>query len=191
MKEEEIMVRVPFPEMRGLFGFVIACLLLTLMAAPAGAEGGFGEEKFKVGDRAVDFTTVDLEGNSVTLSSFLGTKAVLLNFWGLRCGACIEEMPHLNALHKTYKDKGLVILGVDTDGVEAPTVISTMKEVGLSVDFAILLDTEFTITDTYTNFLVPLTLVIDKKGVIQFIHTGYQTGDEKAYEKAAVRALGL
>jgi hypothetical protein len=66
-----------------------------------------------------------------------------------------------------------------------------MKEVGLSVDFTILLDTEFSITDTYTNFLVPLTLVIDKKGMIQFIHTGYQTGDEKAYEKAAVRALGL
>jgi cytochrome oxidase Cu insertion factor (SCO1/SenC/PrrC family) len=62
-------------------------------AVPAGAETGFSDEKFKVGDKAADFTTVDLDGTQVTLSSYQGQKVVLLNFWGLRCGACIEEIP--------------------------------------------------------------------------------------------------
>jgi len=159
--------------------------------APALAESAFGEEKFKAGDKAPDFTTVDLDGNKVTLSSFNGSKAVLLNFWGLRCGACIEEMPHLNTLYNKYKDKGLVVLGVDTDGVDAGIVRNTMKEVGIVADFTILLDQEFTITDTYTNFLVPLTLVIGKGGAVEFIHTGYESGNEKEYEKAVVKALGL
>jgi peroxiredoxin len=168
----------------------LAVALSAGLPSSAVAEG-FGEEKFKAGDKAPDFTTVDLDGNKVTLSSFNGSKVVLLNFWGLRCGACIEEMPHLNAIYGKYKDKGLVVLGVDTDGVDATIVRDTMKEVGIVADFTILLDMEFTITDTYTNFLVPLTLVIGKSGVIEFIHTGYESGNEKEYEKAVAQALGL
>ena len=172
--------------------FLGLCVLFAAMHVPAAHAGdGFGEEKFKAGDKAPDFSTVDLAGNTVTLSSYNGSKVVLLNFWGLRCGACIEEMPHLNALYNKYKDKGLAVLGVDTDGVDAAIVRSTMKEVGIVADFTILLDQEFTITDTYTNFLVPLTLVISKGGVIEFIHTGYESGNEKEYEKAVSKALGL
>ena len=169
----------------------VCVVVFSVPASPALAEDAFGEEKFKAGDKAPDFTAVDLDGGKVTLSSFNGSKAVLLNFWGLRCGACIEEMPHLNALYNKYKDKGLAVLGVDTDGVDAAIVRSTMKEVGIVADFTILLDQEFTITDTYTNFLVPLTLVISKGGVIEFIHTGYESGNEKEYEKAVSKALGL
>lgn len=173
-------------------GYVLCALLaLSAMLSQTGARAQLGEEKFKVGDRAPDFTTVDLDGKKVTLSSFQGQKAVLLNFWGLRCGACIEEMPFLDELHRNYMGKGLVVLGVDTDGVDAGIVRKTMKEVKTSVDYTILLDQEFIITDTYTNFLVPLTLVIDKTGVIQYIHTGYEPGDEKKYEAAVKKALGL
>jgi peroxiredoxin len=172
---------------------LLAAVVMAALGAavPAGAESGFGEEKFKVGDKAADFTTVDLDGAQVTLSSYQGQKVVLLNFWGLRCGACIEEIPHLNVIHDKYKDKGLVVLGVDTDGVDAETVVSTMKEVGLNPVYTILLDVEFTITDTYTNFLVPLNLVIDKDGIVQYIHTGYAEGDEKDLDKAVAKALGI
>jgi peroxiredoxin len=158
---------------------------------PARAEGAFGDEKFKAGDKSADFTLQDIDGSSVTLSSFLNKQPVLLNFWGLRCGACIEEMPLLNAIYHKYKGKGLAVLGVNTDGVGPDIVRATMKEVNLIADFTLLLDTEFAVTDTYTNFLVPLTLVIDKEGIVQYIHTGYEKGDEKKYEQAVVKALGL
>ena len=52
-------------------------------------------------------------------------------------------------------------------------------------------DPEFVIADTYTNFLVPLTLVIDRAGVVRYIHTGFEPGAEKQYEAAVVKALGL
>jgi len=177
-----------FPVLAGLA--VIAALSFASGGMPARAEGAFGEEKFKVGDKAADFTAPDLDGKKFTLSSYAGEKVVLLNFWGLRCGACIEEIPHLNAIHGKYKDRGLVILGVGTDGVDSTIVRSTMKEVGISADYTLLLDQDFTITDTYTNFLVPLTLVIDKGGLVQYIHTGYEKGDEKKYEQAIVKNLG-
>ncbi len=185
------MVRAASPGKKAFCCMIFVCLLTAPFAAAAGDQLGFGEEKFKVGDQATDFSTVDLDGNKVSLSSFQGSKAVLLNFWGLRCGACIEEMPHLNTLYGKYRDKGLAVLGVDTDGVGADIVRTTMGEVGITADYPILLDTEFTITDAYTNFLVPLTLVIDKKGIVQFVHTGYEKGDEKGYEQSVRKALGL
>jgi len=167
----------------------LAVSLLLALASPAPA--ALGEDKFKVGDAAPDFTLKDLAGKDVKLSSFKGSKVVLLNFWGLRCGACLEEMPFLEDLHKRYGGQGLVVLGVDTDGVDAATIKETMVEVKASVSYPVLVDQEFTATDTYTNFLVPLTIVIDKGGVITYIHTGFEKGTEKHYEAAVKKALGL
>jgi peroxiredoxin len=180
---------------RGLVrcGLVWAGLVAMALAAAqpsAVAASELGKNKFKVGDAAPDFMLADLSGKEVRLSSFLNSKVVLLNFWGLRCGACLEEMPFLEALHKKFADKGLVLLGVDTDGVDAPTIVSTMKEVGASASYTILVDSEFKATDLYTNFLVPLTIVVDRKGIIRYIHTGFEKGQEKEYEEAVKSALG-
>lgn len=168
----------------------LVTLLCTAPAALAATDMGLGQDKFKPGDKAPDFVTKDLAGKEVKLSSFAGKNVVLLNFWGLRCGACLEEMPYLEAIGKAYADKGLVVLGVDTDGVDAKTVVETLAEVRVSVSYPLLTDEEFKITDVYTNFLVPLTIVIDKKGVITYIHTGFEKGTEKKYEEAVVKALG-
>jgi len=183
------MGKVPTRATKGIVQILLAVILLTSLAASAGAQLDMGGDKFKVGDKAVDFTTVDLEGKQVTLSSYQGQKVVLLNFWGLRCGACIEEMPHLNALHEKYKDKDAIILAVDTDGVDAAIIHETMQELGIEQKYTVLLDQEFTVTDTYTNFLVPLNIIVDKGGVIRFIHTGYEKGMEVDIEKALKKAL--
>jgi peroxiredoxin len=116
---------------------------------------------------------------------------LLLNFWGLRCGACLEEMPYLEQIWKRYADKGLAVWGIDTDGVDATTIVDTLKEVKVSVTYPLLVDKDFAVTDVYTNFLVPLTIVIDKGGVITYIHTGFEKGTEKLYEDAVKKALGI
>ena len=180
------------------FGFRVAGVLAaalvfgSTLAIPgaARAESALGKDKFKVGDVAPDFAIRDITGKEVKISDFAGKKVILLNFWGLRCGACLEEMPYLEAIHKQYSGKGLVTLGVDTDGVDAQTVIDTMKDVEASASYQILVDPEFKATDLYTNFLVPLTIIIDKGGVIRFIHTGFEKGREKEYEEAVKKALG-
>jgi len=176
--------------LRGLAGIAVLAVFVAFVALPVFAIGEMGKDKFKVGDAAPDFAILDLSGKIVKLSSFAGEKVVLLNFWGLRCGACLEEMPYLEAIHKKYSGKDVVLLGVDTDGVDAQTVIDTMKEVGVVVSYVILTDPDFKATDTYTNFLVPLTIVIDRKGIIQYIHTGFEKGREKEYEEAVKKALG-
>jgi peroxiredoxin len=175
--------------------FRVALLALALWSvpalspAPASAEG-MGEQKFKSGDKAPDFALKDLAGKEFKLSKYAGKNVVLLNFWGLRCGACLEEMPYLEEIWKRYAGKGLAVWGIDTDGVDATTIVDTLKEVKVGVTYPLLVDPDFAVTDVYTNFLVPLTIVIDKGGVIRYIHVGFEKGTEKQYEEAVLKALG-
>lgn len=161
--------------------------MAILLAAVQPAAAGFGEGKFKVGDRAPDFTLADLSGKQVSLSDSAGREVVLLAFWAMRCGTCIAEVPHLETLQRAFGGRGLRLLAVNTDGVDAGVLRQTLKELGLRPSYTILLDPDFTVSDTYTNFVVPLTLVIGRDGVIRYVHTGFEEGVEREYE-AAVRA---
>ena len=173
----------------GFAGFALAVVSLA-SPPPARAEMKLGEEKFKPGDKAPEFEKAFfLDGSPAKLSSLGGTKVLLLNFWGLRCGACLEEIPYLNAFAKKYAAKGLVVWGANTDGADAPTVRDTLKSLRMEVGYPIVLDPDFVVADAYTNFLVPLTLVIDRAGVVRYIHTGFEQGAEKQYEDAVVSAL--
>jgi thiol-disulfide isomerase/thioredoxin len=42
----------------------------------------------------------------------LAGKPMILEFWATWCGPCRQSIPHLNAIYKKYKDKGLMIVGV-------------------------------------------------------------------------------
>jgi peroxiredoxin len=146
--------------------------------------------KFKIGDTAPDFTLQEIGGRQVQLSKVNQGKVVLLAFWSLRCGACLQEVPFLEKLHKSYGGKGVAVLSVVTDGVDATTTQNIMKEVGVSPSYPVLVDPDFTASDTFTTFVVPHTLVIDRKGIIRYVHTGFEPGTEKQYEAALVKALG-
>ncbi len=166
-----------------------ATAMIMVPSAVSAQEKGF-QEKFKPGDNAPDFTATDLDGNKVVLADFKGKKVVVLNFWGIRCGSCIEEMPFLEDIWQRYKSKEVAFLGVDTDGVNSDIIRGALKDLNLKPSYTLLLDLEFSITDTYTNFLVPLTLIIDKQGVVRYIHTGFEKGREKEYEEAVKKVLG-
>src|SRR5713226_6722311 len=70
-------------------------------------------EEMKDHSATPDFTLPDLQGKKVALKDFRG-KLVLLNFWASWCTPCREEMPAMERLYQEFKDKGLVILAVNT-----------------------------------------------------------------------------
>ncbi len=65
------------------------------------------------GDLVPDFALLDLAGNSVSRASLAG-KVVLLDFWATWCGPCKAAMPEVEAIYQQYKDRGVVVLGVNT-----------------------------------------------------------------------------
>lgn len=48
----------------------------------------------------------------ISLAAYRG-RPVVVNFWGSWCDPCKEEVPVLESTWQRYKDRGLVVLGVD------------------------------------------------------------------------------
>jgi len=142
------------------------------------------------GDAAPFFTVEDLGGKKVALEEILKSgKPVLLNFWGLRCGACIEEIGYLNPIYDKYSGKGVVFLGVNVDGVKADVIRTMMPKMPNSPRFTVLPDPEFKIPDLYNLAGAPLSIVIGRDGKITYRHQDFKERDEKALEEALRRVL--
>jgi len=66
------------------------------------------------GKPAPDFSTIDFDGNPISLQQYRG-KVVLLDFWAVWNGFCIGEMLRVKKIYDTYKNQGFDIIGVSLD----------------------------------------------------------------------------
>jgi peroxiredoxin len=131
--------------------------------------------------KAPDVTFRFLDGTQTKLSDYAGESVVVVNFWGLRCQNCIEEMPFLERLHNKYGSKGLVILGVNTDGVDEKLLLKFMPQLPVKVNYPIVVDPDFTLADAYQMMAAPLTIVVAKDGTVRYRHEGYEPSIEGTY----------
>jgi peroxiredoxin len=142
---------------------LLAILALMLAAAPTShGPASLGLEMPKEWVEAPDFSLPDVTGSMVRLRGFRG-KVVFMNFFATWCAPCREEMPAMERLHQTYKDRGLVVLAVDIrEG--AKTVRAFTQELKLS--FPALLDKDGSVAYAYGIRPVPVTYLVGRDGKI-------------------------
>jgi thiol-disulfide isomerase/thioredoxin len=131
---------------------------------------------------AKDFEAKELAGATIRLGDLRG-KIVLLNFWGIWCKSCRQEIPHLAELDRAWRDKGLVVLGADYG--DAPSDLEPFaKELGMT--YPILVDDG--LADLYEVLVYPTSVVIDREGRVRLRVEGYR---EESFEemKALVERL--
>jgi peroxiredoxin len=118
---------------------------------------------------APNFTLLDSNGAKVTLAGLKG-KVVLLNFWATWCGPCQVEIPWFIEFNKTYKARGLAVVGVsmDEDGWKSVKPYLAAKK----IDYPIVVGTE-DVAKAYGGVdSLPSTFIIDRDGKIAFSRSG-------------------
>ena len=151
---------------------IIIIAFLTLIS---GCSRGKGPDTagVSVGSKAPNFSLIDLSGQKVELKDFKG-KAVLVNFWATWCFPCREEMDDLKASYDKYRDKGMVIIGINIK--ESKNVVKKMTD-SFNITYPILLDSDGKISEAYNIFGVPSSFFIDKDGIIKDVVLGEMTED--------------
>jgi peroxiredoxin len=129
-----------------------------------------------VGRDAPDFTLKARDGANLRLSEFRG-QVVLVNFWARWADESRSEMPALDRIHATYGRAGLVVLGVsvDDDLRRAHEFADSMK-----VSYPVMFDTGLLGRD-YQLGKLPMTILVDRSGVVRYSYLGYKRGDDRLY----------
>ena len=68
-----------------------------------------------VGQKAPDFTLSDVNGNPLALSSKIGSKLLLIDFWAAWCNPCRQENPNVVKVFTEFHKKGFDVFGVSLD----------------------------------------------------------------------------
>jgi peroxiredoxin len=122
-----------------------------------------------LGKPAPDFTLAGVDNHEVTLASLRG-KPVLLDFWATWCAPCREASPHIQKLHDQFKDKNLVVLGIDTN---EPAEKAKKYFADEKYTFGNLLGSGNEVIKNYGAHSIPLVVLIDKDGVVRYVHRGW------------------
>ena len=139
----------------------------TTLAAPAHVSSAPAPV---AGAPAPDFSLKSLDGQTVSLSQFKG-HPVLINFWASWCPPCRLEMPDLVRAYEAHRAEGFVLLGINVTTQDSlPDVKAFVKE--FSMTFPVLLDEDATVETLYRLRGLPLSVFVDRQGVISRLNIG-------------------
>jgi len=130
-----------------------------------------------MGQPAPDFALHAAAGDNVRLSEHRG-EVVVLSFWSSRCNSCRTQLAALNRSFQTYRSAGLEIYGV---GVDDDPAQSREFARSAAVSFAMLLDPAKGVSRSYVVDNLPMTLLIDRNGVIRHVLRDYSAANETLY----------
>jgi peroxiredoxin len=68
-----------------------------------------------IGQKAPDFTMNDVNGKPVSLSSKIGSRLLLIDFWAAWCSPCRQENPNVVKIYNEFHKKGFDVIGVSLD----------------------------------------------------------------------------
>jgi thiol-disulfide isomerase/thioredoxin len=131
---------------------------------------------WKEGQAMPNLSSYGLTGSLPTTAG----KVVYLDFWASWCAPCKESFPVLNGWYSELKGKGLVVIGVSVDE-RAKDMQDALKKT--PVTFPVLHDATHKLVEAANVETMPSSFIIDKKGIIRHVHTGFRSKDAAKLRK--------
>ena len=149
-------------------------LLPSVGAVPLWAQ----ESALEVGSRAPLVSVHDLDGKSVNLGRYIGTKPVFLEFWATWCESCQQLLPRVRAAHAAY-GATVEFIGVNIAVNQTPDRVRHYLETE-SLPFRVLYDDEGNSTRAYQVPATSYVVIVDRSGVV--VYTG--SGGTQSFDRA-------
>jgi peroxiredoxin len=112
------------------------------------------------GVAAPGFTLKDMRGDYISLEDFKG-RPVFLNFWATWCPPCTAEMPAIEKLHRSFKDRGLVVVAINYLE-DRDRILKYIRKMGYT--FTVLMDSDGYVKRNYRLNGIPATFLISRDG---------------------------
>lgn len=140
---------------------------------------------------APKFTDLDGWINSKPLQlqdESLKGKVILIDFWTYSCINCIRNNPYLEKWYQTYKDDGLVVIGMHAPEFAFEKIPANVQKAvkDQKISYPVALDNNFSTWNAYNNRSWPASYLINGDGQVVRIHEGE---GEYAEEEQAIRQL--
>lgn len=129
--------------------------------------------KVSVGDAVPAYEYVDADGGKHYLSELRG-KWLLLDFWSLGCGPCIESAKELRQLSDDIGDKNLQLVSISVDGEEGWKEASELHQITWT-NWRDPMGQSGSIR-AYNQNGFPVFVLVDPDGIIKDIHLGHYDG---------------
>ncbi|MGH8544060.1 MAG: TlpA family protein disulfide reductase [Vicinamibacteria bacterium] len=161
-----------------------------VLAAFGAALASQSEPKDILGKKAPEFQLDSITGENLRLSALRG-KVVVLDFWAVWCGPCQDSMPFFQDLQDRYGKLGLEVVGLHVNDRMPPA--PEVKEYldSLSIRYRNVVSTT-EVDDSFLVYAMPTTYILDRKGILQKRHIGFnpKTAPERI-EKEVKALLGV
>lgn len=150
--------------MNTLYNNGIRTLVVAAMFVSAFA---FARADWNVGD-PVSLSGYELTGKTLELKG----KVTYVDFWASWCAPCKKSFPSIEELYLKYKDSGFQVVAVSVDGSEKAMNAFVAKA---KPSFAIAHDPRQQLVAETGLEKMPTSYLIDEKGTIRYVHTGWDT----------------
>ncbi len=116
---------------------------------------------------------------------------VLVDFWTLTCINWLRQEPYVRAWSRTYRNGGLVVIGVHTPEFSFEHEIDRVRQATTerAIDYPVAVDNDYAIWSAFANHYWPALYFVDAEGMIRDHHFG--EGRYEQSERVIQRLLGV
>lgn len=118
--------------------------------------------------------------------SDIRAKVRYVDFWASWCGPCAQSFPFMNAMTQEFRERGLQIVGINVD--EHADAARTFLQQH-PADFRILADATGGCPKSFKVMGMPSSYLIDRNGVIRYVHIGFRPGETGELRKQVEKLL--